>query len=738
MNVFDKSVDRAGFSWRNAVAALTGAALVFSMLLVFDRLVDQFSHLQGSLKAVLLSIAYILPPAAISLIAIVLLFRCKDDRAISRIALALVAVSLLCRVIWVSVFDSYQVNDFGYYLRCAVDVVRTGSPAGSSFCEGVYWKRSAVYTYPIVLLFGQSLLAVKLANVLLATLTSWIFFNTGRIIFGARVAAIGLAFFIWQPDLWYAMTLASHDIPGLFWLAVFYCLCTHLVLRLLSHSKRWISVVALSLCLGGAIFFLEFSRSYQYGGFVALVLYGIVHAGLIIFAERGSGSEMARFLALRFPKDASKRDRLKVALVHAVLLVVIPLGVYRLASAGFWRVWEVQPGHGDSGLICYLSLMDVLGTSNYEEINNWYDRQCPQIPSSEKTAFAIRKVLHDVTHDPHEFLRHLQRKNRVLGHDDDYIDWSTYAQYEIWDTTHDQVRRINRSHLQEQYRAAGMAAVLVLALLLWRLLLYPGLAFRLSELIPLSFSGMYYLMFLYLVESQPRYDIYLAFPFSWMAAQAVEDLRRRMAGGPVAETSGFPHARRRLYLGGTAILAVLLSAYWGTAVLIADSSLTLRDQSGFATVPSNQVLPEARKYPQVAPVFVRNSHKQLMLAYPAGVTLEADSIVAAQRTFTVKEKASHHLRFFISTYSVREEPFDKLLTWEDTDLEYLVAVNGRIIASGNLNAIRDNRYLSLYPEDGLVFAPRMTVQIIVRNTEKIEKVEPNRGPIMSLEYIDLQ
>jgi hypothetical protein len=738
MSVFDKSDDRAGFSWRNAATALTGAVLVFSMLLVFDRLVDQFSPLQGSLKAVLLSIAYILPPVAVSLIAIVLLFRCKDDRAISRIALALVAVSLLCRVIWVSVFDSYQVNDFGYYLQCGAHVVRTGSPNGSVFCDGAYWKRSVFYTYPLVRFFGESLLAIKLANLLLATLTSWIFFLAGRIIFGARVAAIGLAFFIWQPDLWYAMTLASHDIPGLFWLGCFFYLCACLQHRLISPSGRWAPSVLLSLCLGGSIFFLEFSRSYQYGGILAVVLYGIVHAGLIVFAGRGGRSEMTRFLALRFPQDALKRDRLKVALVHAVLLVVIPLGVYRFASSAFWHIWKVQPTQGETGLICYLSVMDVLGTSNYEEINNWYDRQCPQIKGPEKTIFAMRKVLHDVTHDPREFLRHLQRKNRVLGNDDDYIEWSTYAQYEIWDTTHDQVRRINRSHLQEQYRAVGMAEVLVLALVLWRLLLYPGLAFRLSELILLSFSGMYYLMFLFLVESQPRYDIYLAFPFSWMAAQAVEDLRRRMAGGPVAEPSGFPHARRRLYLGGTAILAVLLSAYWGAAVLIAGSPLTLRDQSGFAPVSRDQILPEARKYPQVAPVFVRNSHKQLMLAYPPGITLKANSIVAVQRTFAIKEKASHHLRFFISNYSVREEPFDKLLSWEDTDLEYLVAVNGKIVAFGNVNNIRDNKYISLYPKDGLIFAPRMTIQLIVRNPEKIDLVEPYRGPLMSLEYIDLQ
>jgi hypothetical protein len=55
-----------------------------------------------------------------------------------------------------------------------------------------------------------------------------------------------------------------------------------------------------------------------------------------------------------------------------------------------------------------------------------------------------------------------------------------------------------------------------------------------------------------------------------------------------------------------------------------------------------------------------------------------------------------------------------------------------------VNEIRDNLYISLSPADGLDFPPRMTIQLVVRNTNRIERVERNRGPIVSLEYIDLQ
>lgn len=202
--------------------------------------------------------------------------------------------------------------------------------------------------------------------------------------------------------------------------------------------------------------------------------------------------------------------------------------------------------------------------------------------------------------------------------------------------------------------------------------------------------------------------------------------------------TSIPMPRSRIYFGGTLILVLLVGAYWGAASLIADSSLTLRDQSGFARVPSDQVVPQARGHRQAAPAFIRNNHKQVMLAYPPGIMLPADSIIAVQRAFTVKARPQHHLRFFISNYSVREEPFDQKITWEDTDIEYLIAVNGKVIASGDVNDIRDNRFFSLTEKDGVVFTPTMTFQLIIRNLEEIAVVEPFRGPIMSLEYIDLR
>lgn len=720
---------------------IVGAIFIVLIYLFIDSLIAQAPELSWSPKSLLFTGACFIPIIAANLIALVFILRRDDEKSLSRAALAILIFSLACRVIWISVFDSYQLSDFGFYLNCGADVALSGKPSDSHFCASdigyLYWKRSASYTYPIALLFGKSLLAVKLVNVLLATIAAWIFFKAGKTIFGAKVASIGLLFFIWHPDLWYAMTLASHDVPALFWLAVFFYLCALLQRQLLSSSQSYLSLVGLSLCMGGAIFFLGIARSYHYGAILALSVYVIIHVCLLLTARKGRSGDVAVFLKQRYAGVVTGRERFKIAALHASLLLIVPLLVYLFAIRSFWAASGVHPQEDDAGFTCYLTSMDVLGENRYDEIDMWLT-QCPQVGTNERTGYTIRKVLHDVTHDPHEFLLHLLRKNRVLNRVDDYLNWSTSQEHEPWDTTYGQVRRVNRTHLQEQALLVYFAHAAVLILVTLRFVLYPAVRFRLSEAIPILFSAMYYSMFLFLLETQARYEIFLIFIFSWMSAQAVLDLHRRRAGKSITESTSGTISRRSIYLGGAFLLAVTWCLFRGASSLVADSFLTLRDQSGFAEVPREEMAAAERGSPGVPPVFVRNNHKQLMLAYPTGISVEAGSIMAVQRTFAVRPNARHHLLFFLSTNEVRIAPFDRRIPWDDTAIEYLLALNGKSIAAGGLSDIGGNRYFSFYPQSGLEFSPKMTIQFILRNTTRIERVNPNRGPIVSLEYIDLQ
>ena len=118
--------------------------------------------------------------------------------------------------------------------------------------------------------------------------------------------------------------------------------------------------------------------------------------------------------------------------------------------------------------------------------------------------------------------------------------------------------------------------------------------------------------------------------------------------------------------------------------------------------------------------------------------VEAGSVLAVQRSFDVRPAERHVLRFFLSTAAVRLWPFDSKQHWDDQEIEYLVLANGFAVASGDLGDIDGNRFVSVSPGPGLDFGRRLTLRLVLRNRSRVERVAPERGPLVALEYVDLR
>jgi hypothetical protein len=730
--------ERSEVKWLGGSVA--GGCILVLLASFADPAVVQFREFAWTSSNLLFAGACLLPVAAFTLAALVLILRATDDRAVTRLVLLVLLCSLIARVAWVHTFDSYQTNDFGAYLNCAGDVAATGDPSRSENCSStgfVYWKRAAAYTYPIVLVFGTSLAAVQAVNTALVTLTGWFFYLGGRRIFGARIAAVALLLFIWHPDLWFAMTLASHDVPGMLWLSVFFYLAVRLRQRLLDSPSAHLGNAALSLATGAVVFMLGITRSYQDGAIAALGACAAIHAACLLFSRDAPGNAIVR--SITSPRGAGLRQRVRAACVHVALLALVPTLVY-LGTTDAFAAATTGPSaaeNGSGGTTCYVSSMNVLGTNRYDEIENWME-QCPSVPEADRAGFAARKVLHEMTNSPGRFLRHLVEKNRVLSRADDYLFWAAETETGPGPAarTAGQVGRVNGARLSEQAMALYIAHVAFLLLVAWRLLLFPSSRFRMDETIPIAFSAVYYGMFLVFLESQARYEIFLVFVFSWMAGQGVVDIAGRLRARTQPRVPA-PFGRRAVYAGGALAVAAAVGAYWGTASLIADSSLTLRDQAGFtADVPAGEAGVPAG--PRVGPLFVANDHKELIVAYPGGSAIEAGSVLAVRRRFDVHPANRHRLQFFLSTAAVRQWPFDSKKHWDDQEIEYLVLANGFPVAAGDIGDIDGNRFVSVSSGQGPNFGRQLTLQLILRNRSRIERVAPERGPLLALEYVDLR
>jgi hypothetical protein len=723
----------------NLSVSLRGALWIGTLLVLIDGLVLQFLQYE-TLEELSVSALFVLPIVCVSLLPILFLLRCRDEKRATWIALGLILFSMACRLLWVSWIDSYQVNDFRSYMEVGCEVAKTGHPEWTSHGTGIFWKRSAVYTYPIALLFGPSPVALKLANVFLITLAACFFFATGKILHGAKAAAIGLIFFIWMPDLWYSMTLATHDVPGVFWLSLFFFLCAVMQQEYFHLGpSRWIStrIVFLSFCLGAALFFLDFTRSYQYPAILAIGLYLLLIPLLRPNVPEGSslvGNESAGE-GNAAPVHPHRFRRLAAL---AIWMLIFPVGLYRLANSSFWDFWRVRSEDPRRQMICFLTTTDVEGSGRYEDIDTWYENQCPMILEGERRPFALRKLLHEISHSPLDFIAYLERKNRVLNVTGDYVGWATTPEPEPNDPLAHQAMRINSWRVDDQYRATSLIYAVLLFLAIARLWLYPRLPFKPVEFIVLLFSGILYAAMLLVLEVQGRYDIFLVFPLSWMAAQALLHFRRSRSESAALEFHLWRPSRWRLVVLGVASIILVLGLYFGAARLIADSYFTLRDQSGFTAVPS-QLLPEAVRHCSiVTPVFYRNNYESVMVGPPREGPLEPESIIAVQRGFAIEPKPNHHLRFFLSVTEAKRGAFEDSEGWSDANFQYLVAMNGHIIQSGRLNDISGDKYFSLGQASKGAFASKVTLQLILCNLERIESVTKDRGPVVALKYIDLQ
>jgi hypothetical protein len=581
------------------------------------------------------------------------------------------------------------------------------------------WTRIVANTLLPVWLFGPSLWAIKGINVAATTLMGWLWFETGVTVVGARVAALSLLFLAWQPDLWYAVNLASHDVLGMLWLTLALFLAARLwrACTLAGAARPGRSTPALSAALGLTIAVAGWSRGFD--------------TALLVALGAGALAEGARRLRAQ---EGRLSDRLRSAGTPAGLLLALPLLVWLGANQLFW-LHTPERAALSVDVACWASTIDVQGSSRWHETVDWWRDQCPLLPREQHWSFPARKVLHEMTSDPAEYVRYMQRKNRIYALVGDYVQWAGAVAPDPGDPTAGQVRWIDALWINEQSCAATACEVGLLLLVLGRVLLYPRVSFRPAVWPTVAFSAFLYALLLALLECQGRYDVFLILPFSWMAAELLcfTSPRARAELPPPAATG-----RARLYALGTAALAALVVGYWSAARLLADGPLTLRDQRGFAESRGVLPLPELDRAERVPPRLYLESSKRLALGYPATASVPAGSVVAVEKTFAVAARPRHHLRLFLSTRDARSYPWQQFSPWKNRDFELWVAADQRVLWHGTLDELGDDRYVSLEAPPDVSFAPRVRLLLILRNRVAIGWVDEDARPLVLLEYVDLQ
>jgi hypothetical protein len=434
---------------------------------------------------------------------LIALFRAKKDSTIHLIALLFIVLTLVCRILWVRYFDAQLYSDFRTYWNVGHSIVVEGVAAQSNL-PGVYFLRSIFYTAPIQYIFGNSQQYLQLVNVFLVTITMVIFYDFGRRVFSAKIAAGALLFFFWNPDIWYGVTLANHDIAFLPWLAGLCWILYWIDKRLHDRSGISIPVALLSVTVGILIFLLEVQRGFGLAAWFALL-------SLLAYYLYNHYREN-RVNIVNATKRASilGKDWLKRGVVFILVLLIIPLGTYELSKTVFIKTTGIW---NDLDYLAYTSAKDVYGSDRYGEMLPWREEYSMQLPEELRTEFSVKKLLSEVFSDPVETIRHIFRKNGVLADPGGTLTFSSRPAEDPW------VGRTNSDTVPMQRALHGLLSAILFFLLFLRLLLHPFLPIKRGGFFLIFFTAFLYLFIIFFTEAQARYSLFTVFLTSLLIAQ---------------------------------------------------------------------------------------------------------------------------------------------------------------------------------------------------------------------------
>lgn len=414
--------------------------------------------------------------------------------------LVLVCVCLLLRVVWIQSVDSYQSTDYARYLTI-----------GEQICEGrwdligargevlvaEYARRAMVVTVPAVWLFGKGLHAVEYWNLLLQAATLLTFGVFVRLLTGSPVRAVVAAVLLMlMPEFWYTATIATHNVPANFLLALCLLLLECIRRELTKRGRTTSGTVLLSVSLasmaGAAAGLLEVCRNTGLFLAVAVILslgaYGLIHRAECL------------------------RDRRKILCSLFCVLAGVGSGALVVQSIGGVVAAQLPPAKVSS--LGYLSAVDSAGTGIGRELEPWRTTYFPRVPADEQSVVGLRRLVHEKLAAGIQFWQFMFRKNAVFS-------WQGDALVQCFDRLPGLIRPMKHTRVPWYSLQQGVCDefyLLMLTMLMARLLLPGVFPSVLGEAVLLLFAFIYGGVIYVLTEAHPYYSQGFFYPVCLSAA----------------------------------------------------------------------------------------------------------------------------------------------------------------------------------------------------------------------------
>lgn len=295
---------------RWVIAAIVVPIVGLSLAIAFPDLIDaaKFNFHGTSAWSAPLTLAAVLACSA-------WLLRRERPLPVAAFLALTTVVACSLRVAYSLVIVPEWTNDFLLYWNTALSQVDSGNFIADSF----YNERSLPVLVPLVSLFGDTPYAVKLANITMLGLVQLAGYDMLRRLVSHQAAQGFTVVFAAAPIPIFALTIPSHDLWAMFFLAVAAWICT--LLLSLGRAPTKIFLGGITLALSAVCVLMDMQRGVGTVLAVALALASLLGWSLAI--GRAEGHTQARSLAL---------------VCAIALLLQVPLS-HLTASLG-WRASE--------------------------------------------------------------------------------------------------------------------------------------------------------------------------------------------------------------------------------------------------------------------------------------------------------------------------------------------------------------------------------------------------------------
>jgi hypothetical protein len=598
----------------------------------------------------------------------------KSTAQIHVLATTTILCIFLIKLLWIFCSPTINIGDYAIYWQHACTMATNNWLSlewKDNPLQTIYVTRAYPYFYPIAYFFGIYPGVVSFANLATQTLTLLLWYIFACRTLTPRLSAATLPLLISFPDFWFGMTIATHDIPSIFFLVLSFLLTDLLANKLSFLSKTeersnrpllLISIIALIVLLGLSIGLSDVQRGYlplwTAWGLTLSILFGISE-------NRKRSTQKNSLSCLPWLKSLST----------CLLVVCCSLVSAKIISTS---CIARTPEMGTQSTFAHVAGIDTALPPKWNNTSTWSWAYYPAISPDDRLETTLRKFCYERL--TKAVFQWWQFDFKLTEYSDSSFTMMQAVAREK--QTREGEDRI--SWYQSKFAfCAGFPAFMAL-FSIYRFLIIPKTPLMKGEIITGVFSLTGLGILLLSVDAVPVYDIFINFSIVCAAVISLNKLTNRTYKVTTCDLA----PSLAFLTKGLATLLVLFT----THCLLA--SIFFPHGTFFRTLERIRANPDGSLLDNFSAPVINSDAASFSISFPQQISIEKQQIVETSAIAEVNPNDSKELRFFISG-AQRSRMHPEKDEWQDVPMNYSVYLDGQSISEGTVSDLASPRFFSL-------------------------------------------